>query len=134
MNAGEQGYSATPTPHEIIRAMEKAPPLGREQVTADVLGRAVRWELRYFGALIELEQKPFEADVQATMRYSWSRLSISVFTFLDTRQYPELKTALRGQRMVLYGTIVEADDFNIRLKTDRMELLPFRFFDPWTNL
>lgn len=134
MNGGQGGYSATPTPQDIIRAMQKAPPLGREQVTAEVVGRAVRWELRYFGATIELEWKPFEADVQATARYAWSHMVISVFTFLDTRHYPELKTALRGQRMVLSGTIAEADDLNIRLKTDQMELLPFRFFDPWTNM
>lgn len=134
MNAREQGYSASPTPREIIRAMEKAPPLGREQVSANVLGRAVRWELRYFGGMIELPQKPFEADVQATMRNLWSRQATSVFTFLDMRQFPELKTARRGQRMVLYGTIIEADDYNIRLKTERMELRPYRFFDPWTNL
>ncbi len=124
-------YSASPNPNSIIRAMSKAPPLGREQVTADTLGRKVRWELRFFGGMVALEWKPDEIDVQTTYRQFWSRLNTSVFTFVDGRECPELKTARRGQRVVLYGTIVEADDLNIRLKADRLELKPFWFWDPW---
>ena len=124
-------YGASPTPLSIIRGFRKAPPLQREPLLRSILGNAVRWETRFFDATVPIEWQPDRILLQATIRYPWSHINPSIFSTFELSRFPVLREGRRGQRLILYGRISRADDLNIHLDLDHLELLRFHFWDPW---
>jgi hypothetical protein len=107
-------YLPKPTPIEIEQEIEKVTPFQKKASEQSYTGLRIRWETRLLLA------HPREKDsVSLGCRYEgYSRL-VLIETSLD--EYPFLKVASKGQRVVVYGKITGIDPNGPMIKADKLE-------------
>ena len=126
-------FSPEPTPNHIYQAMSKALPLGRQALIASFVGRAVCWQTWFFGGTPIHDYQPDIIRLQCTVRISMTHVSLDIFMTVNLADYPELRTAQRGQGITLYGVITKVDEFTSELDLCGLVLKPHHFWDSALN-